>query len=418
MNRFAARTLLMLLVLSRADLGHAAVYVYEGRMEILVTSGGSCAGLAGSHDVSLAVSEDGQGGGELNGYFVGSGITIGKFSGSDPARLAVRYPFQDEVRGSGHVMSLQRSSDSLSAELHDRHVEESADDCNFDLARLTLTRSSAGDVAVRLARMAGQFEAQLARSQALALVQSSGYEAAVPYFEKALQLADSYLAAGSEQLNSYIIGLATGYIWLERFDKFNLLFDTRIMAVEDEALRTVFSDYRVQTLMNAGRAALVREEYPTALAHFEQASRLQPRNREVVAAVMSVHVRSGRYTEAVTFLEHTESLMELEADRRDIRAAMAMVLFKKAQADDKNERAAEAESALKRAMVLDPAAVQYLIALARLRHKSGHLDEAESLLEEGLARFSDERSQQELMAARDRLRQTELFLGKIRRGGS
>ncbi|MDA8429822.1 MAG: hypothetical protein M0T70_11260 [Geobacteraceae bacterium] len=421
MNRLTAISLLMtLLILSLADSAQSAVQLYTGRMDIIVTSGKSCEGLSsGINDVSLAFTEEGGSGGVLNGYFTGGGITIGKFSGKDPAHLDVRYPFQEEERATGHYISLARSNNNntLAAELHDRHVDATADDCNFDLARMNLTRSADGDAAARLAQMAGLFDAQLTHSQAVALAQSNGYATALPYFEKALKLADTYLPKGSEQINAYVIGLATSYIWLGRLDDFNKLFDTRIITIHDETVRSIFSEYRVRTLLNAGREAMTRGENDAAQKLFEQAYKLAPQNKEVIAAVMSDYVRSGHYTEAISFLERSESMLTSEADRKDIHAATAIVLFKKAQKEDKDGNDPEAERSLKRAMELDPDSVMYLIALARLRHKAGSLAEAEKLLDQGMKRFSDLPSQNAIAAARDRMRLTEMFLKKLRSAG-
>lgn len=419
MIRFPVVSLLIvLMVLSAAHAAQAATQLYTGRMEILVTSGKACEGLARTHDVSLALKVDEHGSTAQSGYFAGGGITIGKFSGKDLSRLDVRYPFHDEQRATGHVLSITRSETSLAAELRDRHIDPDSDDCNFDLARMELTRKLDGDADALLVQLAGQFDTQMTRSEAVALAQSSGYAAALPYFEKALVLADTFLPKGSDQINSYIMGLATSYIWLERFDEFNQLFDTRIITIKDETIRSVFSGYRIRFLMNAGRAALGREEYDTALMNFEQAHKLQPQNREAISAVLTVYVRNGRYAESVSFLERAELMLESEVDRKDIRAAAAMVLFKKAQKDDENGHGQEAESALKRAMELDAGSVHYLVALARLRHKAGHLDEAETLLAQGLERFSDTPSRDALIAARDKMRQTEMFLRKIRKADS
>jgi tetratricopeptide (TPR) repeat protein len=410
---FSLLTILLVLVLSNN--AQASVQLYSGRMEILVTSGKTCEGLAKTYDVSLAFTEED---GVVNGYFIGSGITIGKISGTGMARLDVRYPFQEELRATGHVMSLSRSDTMLVAELSDRHIDADAEDCNFDRARMELTRSVTGDAAAQMAQMTGLFDAQLNRSRAVSLVKSKGYEAALPHFERALVLADTFLAKDSDQLISYIVGLATSYIWLKRHDDFNRLFDTRITNIQDESVRSIFSGYRVRNLMNAGKSALGREEFEPALKLFEQACNLQPRNRDAIAAVMSVYVRSKRYTEAATFLERVESLQATDAERKDIRSATAIVLFKKAQQDDKDGLAPEAETALKRAMELDPDSIYSLIALARLRHKAGSLADAESLLDQGMERFTDVQSQKEIAAAREKMVQTELFLKKIRKAGS
>jgi tetratricopeptide (TPR) repeat protein len=387
-------------------------------MEILETSGKACEGMAKSHDVTLALTVSDDDKASLNGYFSGNGISIGKISGRDRSHLDVHYPFNEELRASGHSLSISRFDETLVAELHDRHVDDSVDDCNFDRARFELTRMTEGSAADRLALMAGLFDAQLNRSQALALSQSSGYAVALPYFEKALSLAETYLPKGSEQINSYLIGVATSYIWLEQFDQFNQLFDTKIAPIADESVRTVFSAYRVRTLMREGRAALAREDFDSAMKSFEYAYKLQPQNSEVVIAVVSVELRRERYPEAIAFMERTEAAMINESDRKDLRSATAMILSKKAQRDDKEGKGSDAENALKRAIELDPGSVRYLIALARQHHKAGNLSGAEALLDQGLEQFKDELSRSELLAARDRIHQTELILKKIRKVGS
>jgi thioredoxin-like negative regulator of GroEL len=417
-RQMLAQSLMVLLVSAIPASAHADVRFFTGHMDIVVTSGRSCEGLSGLHDVSLALATDGRDGSTLHGYFRGSGITIGRFSGNDPARLDVRYPFHDEPRASGHYLKLSLSGDRLAAELRDRHIDAAADECNFDLARLELTRSADADASVRLSRMAGQFDAQQNRSQALDLVQSSGYQAALPFFEKALTLADTFLEKDSDEINSYVIGLATCYVWLNRIEDFNRLYDARIMAIKDEPLRTVFSGYRVNSLLMSGRAALGREEFDSALKDFQQAARLQPRSRDAVAAALSVYLRSGRFSEALSFLEGIATALESVDERRGIHSAMSVVLLKKAQKNDREDKLPEAEADLKQALVLDPASVHALVALARLRHKSGSLDEAEALLDQGLAQFTDEKARDEISAARNRIRVTEMFLKKIRRTGS
>jgi tetratricopeptide (TPR) repeat protein len=396
----------------------SAVYEFSGRMELLITSGKGCEGLPKIHAVTLAFTEEEGDRGRMNGYFVGGEITVGMFSGIDPTRLDVRYPYQEELRATGHTASITRSDNTLVVELRDRHIDADADDCNFDHAHMELTRVVDGDASARLAQLAGQYDAQLTRSQAVQFALSGNYASALPHFEKALKLADTFLPKGNSQINSYLVGLATSYIWLNRFDEFDTLFDTRIAALPDDSTRLLFSEYRARDLMNAGRTALGRDDSDTALKNFVQANSLQPQNRESIAAIMSIYVRTGRYNDAINFLERSESQLENESDRRDIRGAAAMVLLRIAQLDDKDGKTVDAETALKRSLELDPGSVQSVIALARLRHKAGNLADAETILEQALKRFKDVRSQNEIIAARDRMRLAELFLKKIRKAGS
>jgi tetratricopeptide (TPR) repeat protein len=205
---------------------------------------------------------------------------------------------------------------------------------------------------------------------------------------------------------------------MERFDQFNQLFDAKISVIPDESVRSIFSAFRIRPLMSAGRSALAKDEFDAALKNFEEAYKLQPQSSEAVIAVVSVYLRRDQYGEAISFLERTVSILKSEADRREVHTAMAMILSKKAQKEDKNGRGDEAEQSLKRAMELDPGSVYYLIALARQRHKSGSLHDAESLLDRGVELFKDDYSQKELQNARDRIMQTEMILKKIRKVGS
>lgn len=396
---------------------HAAARYYVGQIDIQVTSGNSCDGMTGKHDIVLVVSDDAAGA-SLGGYFSGDKLTIGRFSGKDRSRLDVTYPFVEEHRASGHFLAVERLDDRFIAELRDRHAEADAEDCNFDRARLDLAQVSDGDASAHLRQLTNQYDAYFNRSHGLALSLKSGYREALPYFEKALELADTAYPAGSDQLTSYIIGLATCYIWLERFDSFNQLYDSRIANVTDESVRSVFGGFRVRPLMAAGRTALGREDYDEALKNFEEAYRVQPQNSDAAIAVVSVHLRREQYREALAFLERSRSLLKNENERREVSTAMAMILAKKAQKDDRKGETAEAEASLRRAMELDSSSVQYLIALARLRHKAGSLSDAQSLLDKGDEQFKDAFSQKELKNARDRIMQTEMFLRKIRTAGS
>lgn len=97
---------------------------------------------------------------------------------------------------------------------------------------------------------------------------------------------------------------------------------------------------------------------------------------------------------------------------------MAHVYFLRAQKYDRNGAETAAEADLEKADALDPYSPQYLVARARLLHKRGSLEDAEKLLQQGLRRFPLESSQQEILAARDKMRATEAILEKLRKVGS
>lgn len=395
----------------------AGMELYTGTMDVVSVSGKACAGITGSQTVSLILirNEDGA---VVSGYFGGQGFTTGKFTGSNSSRLEVRYPYHDEFKATGHFLSITANASGLLAELHDRHIEPDADDCNFDLARMTLKLTGAGEAAeARLKPMAGLFEAQLTRSEAFSLARAGNYDSALPLYEKALALAEPATGGSEALLAPYITGLANAYVKLGRFDAFNKLYDERIGAIRDEGVRTIFTGHRVSSLLKTGKAFLVREEYPSALESFQKACLLQPQSREAIAAVMTVHLRTGDFDSAIVFLEKALKNADVEKVRQDLRIALAHVHSLRSKKFEKEGKIAEAEADLKKADVLDSYSAQYLIALARLRHKAGSLAEAEKLLQKGLERFQLEASRQEIIAARARMRQTEAILKKLQRAG-
>src|SRR6185369_12646217 len=146
---------------------------------------------------------------------------------------------------------------------------------------------------------------------------------------------------------------------------------------------------------------------PAAMDSFQKALQLQPRSREAIAAVMMVHLRTGDFDSAIDFMEGVVKNADNVNWQQDLRVALAHIHSLRSKKFEKAGKVAEAEADLKSAAALDSGLVQYLIALARLRHKTGSLAEAEKVLQKGLERFQNEESRQEIIAARDRLRQTE-----------
>jgi tetratricopeptide (TPR) repeat protein len=184
--------------------------------------------------------------------------------------------------------------------------------------------------------------------------------------------------------------------------------------IEPRKTAVTVDNERIDSLIREGRSQLAHEEFDSALKSFKEAYELDPQNHKTIHSVMAVHVRKGNYTEAVGFLEQAATRLEQEADRDEIFHIIALIYFKKALKADKNGKGAEAEVSLRKAVSLDPQSAQYLIALARARHKAGSFDEAEKLLAQGLEQSKDEMSRREIMSAREKLRLNEAILRKIR----
>jgi len=395
------------LLLSAAVPALAGVQLYRGTMEAMTAPSKVCEGVLGVHPATLVIVEDNAQAG-LSGYLESTGIVVGRISGSDLGHLQISYPGEE---GNGATISLTRSGTTLAGELNGATT---VNHCTFDLGRLMFNPVKDGKAApASLQRLANQFEAQATLYEAFWLTQNVGCEEALPLFEKSLGLADSVFGQGSPQLTHYIRGLANCYAKLGRTKEFNILYDQRINITSDDSLKTALVRLRINELTHEGRTLLARAEYEAALKVLMQAYLLDPRNKDSIHTVMAVHIRSGHYSDAVAFLEQAAAKIDGAADRKEINDITALVYFKKAQKDAQNNKDAEAEASLRKAVALDPEGAQYLVALARLRHKAGHFEEAEKLLGQGLERITDEPSRQEIMAAQEKLRQTEMIIKKL-----
>lgn len=396
---------------------YADVRLFTGTLEVITTSGKSCAGRKENHQIYLVIGSD-DATDAIFGYVGGDTVATGQLSGSSLGALALRYPFPDTERAEGHVMRVEINGTSLKGELRDRHLNATVDDCNFDLARIKLLQSDDNETAnITYQRLSKQYEAQLARMTAISISSTGAHNDAVHVFETALTLADKLYPPDSTQLLPFLTGLANSYMRAGRVEDFNTLYSTRIDTLHNEAVQQVFSQHKIRSLLQVGRAAMAREDYQTALYNFRQVLRIDFKNKDAISETMSALVRSGQHNGAIAFLEETEQKLDNEPDRTDVREAIALVEYQKSLNEQKSGRSIEAERSLRKAVKLDPGTAHYLVALARLVHKTGKYSEADAILKRGLDTFKDETSRQELKEAREKMRQTEKILAKIRRAG-
>ena len=403
---------LIALSLALPQSGFAQFRYYTGTMEIVVSSGKACKDLKDRHAVEMVINDSQA---EISGYFSGEDLTIGHFAGANRARLAVTYPYQDEIRASGHFISINNKGSQITAELKDRHIDESMDECNFDQARLTLDLVQDKQLTEkRRSLISNLFEAQLLRSKGMALVKTGQNSAAVPLYEKALALVDAVAAQNPKIMAPFITSLANSYIRAGLFQDFNRLYEEHAEKIVDPGVKAIFTGHRVRILMDQGKADLRSEKYEQALVSFQHAYQLHPQGQETIAAVMTANVRAGNHDGAITFLEQALIALENENDQKDVREAIAMVFFQKAKKESRNDQSSLAEASLRKAISFAPDTVSYQVALARLRHKLGDLNEAELLLDKALEHFKDHSARQELIEARDKLRLTDRILAKLR----
>ena len=396
----------------------AEMQLFSGNLEVVTTSGKACTGHTGIHEIFLVFGSDGSHD-EVFGYVGGESVIVGQIRGSLRQPLKLRYPYPDAERAEGHTLRIVIMGASVTGELRDRHIDAAVDDCNVDLARLSLVRNDNNEVASETyQRLSLQYEAQMIRATAMAFSKKGLHAESSQSFEKALTLADRLYPAGSARLIPYLTGLANSYMRAGRYQDFSALYTSRFTSLHDDAVKMIFSHHEIRSLLQVGRAAMGREDYRTALYNFRQALKIDYKNRDAIAATMSALVRSGQHDEAITFLEETEQKLDNEPDKRDVREAIALVTYRKAKKEQQAGRGVDAERLLNKAIKLDPVTVQYVVELARMIHKTGRYAEADTLLRRGIDSSKDETRRKDLMEAREKLRQTEMILTKIRKAGS
>lgn len=412
-----------ILLFFQPDKTIAAVRLYTGTLDVVATSGKACADIKRSHQIAIVF-----GGDDLSekqntvfGYIGGKSLTAGQLRDrpNDINSFDLKYPYPDPARAEGHILRIEASGDKLHGELRDRHITGDVDECNFDLANMNLLLTDDQEAAHAVYQeLARQYEAQFTRSTAILYSKKGEYSAAVGLYEKALSIAEKLYPADSANLIPYLTGLANGYMRAGRYADFTSLYDSRLATTHGAAVKEIFNHHQIRSLLQVGRAAMGREDYQTAIYNFRRALLLDYKNKDAIAANMSALVRSGKHDEAISFLEETEQKLENEPDRKDVREAIALVVYQKAKKEGKEGKNVAAERSLRKAIMLDAGTPQYLIALARLLHKTGNYSEAETLLKRSVNSFNDTARRSELDEARENLRRTEMILARIRRVGN
>jgi tetratricopeptide (TPR) repeat protein len=411
---FSIQSICIAVILLFATQVGAETQLFHGNIDVITGSGRLCEGFLGLHAISVVI-DNGDKGSEVSGYFEGKGLTIGRFSGTDLARMTVIYPDYDEERATGHLLSLIRSHSLLEGELRDKHVDASSEGCSFDMARLNLKLVAEGEPAKnQLQKMTRLFDAHLANSKAHVLVSKGDYEKALPLFEKSLELANPDTDYNHFLLNSSMLGLASSYFRLGRFKEFNRIYDERFGTVTNEWVKSNLNGLRFVAQFHLGNEAVRRGEYDEALNILLPAYTLNMQNMEIIDSIITSYLRSRRFVEATSFLEQALAKLDREEDRRTVVGTIAMISFLRFKRDAKEGREIEAEADLRKAFSLNPNYAPFWVALARQRHKAGSFEEANTLLQEGLNHFKDEPSRKVIIVALEKMQQIEIILKSVR----
>lgn len=205
---------------------HASPRLYTGTLEVSNVSGKACTGkeIKEQRQISLVLDQSGN---TLTGLFSGRDMATGKFSGVIADQLPVTYPFFDKNLASGHTLSLSFSDDTISGVLHERHLDNTVDACNWDNAVLHFSLS-AESAPESLTRMQKLYDAQEANSEGVHYLGIREYEKATAPLTKALALREEAEGKLSPDVAVYLNRLVIAYGRNKEFDKAITLLEPRM----------------------------------------------------------------------------------------------------------------------------------------------------------------------------------------------
>lgn len=391
----------------------ASVKLYRGLLESTPESPQTCGAIQQSYGITLVITTN-EKDSEFHGYFTSDLIASGKFYGSDVRHLDIIYPGQSENVSSGNFISITDLGETLSGNFN---AVFTSSHCKLNLGSIMLQHVNDQEATQKaIQKLADIYAAQSFLYNALTTYSASGdgnCADSTPLFEKAFALADKSFKQDSVLLYPYIRGLGRCYAMLGEYDKFISLYEKRIESINDKQTKSMIDLLYANVLTKQGEQLALKGESNQALNQLKKAYQINPLNRETVSSIVAAYILyEKRYQEAIAFLDQSISRYDSEDDRKEIYGITAMVYFKKGQKEISDGNLQGAEKSLRKAVGLAPEKNTYLLALARLRHKTGNYKEADGMLAEKLKKSTNEAERNEIIEARLKMSQTEMILKK------
>lgn len=366
---------------SIAFAGSGSCFLYRGEMRIAAFSGKGCSGNEGSHPVPVEmVIERSEEGGtvRISGYYKGEEIMIGKFSGSGSALLPVSYT---DEKDEGHFLSITGSGETITAELTEKHSDES-DDCIFDRASLKLQRVAEGGAAVQtMHRVSLLYSAQLLRREGNSLYRVENYAAAVSSFEKALSLVEEAEGKESPGLSEYLEGLGQAFTKVGRFEDARLALERGLKVADNDHERSEMRETIAWMWGCRGLTADSRREYADAVKYYRTALTYAPTSAVIAVNLANALCYGGECAEAERVLDTAAGGAAAKEDRDLIAAVRSYQLYYRGSMAEQHEEFGEAVKLYSEALKRNPEEVDIVAALGGVYVRQGKFDEAQELLE-------------------------------------
>jgi tetratricopeptide (TPR) repeat protein len=190
MNCATRFTAFLLLALPLASCASATTTLYSGEMDLVAVSGSGCIDKykVGSRlPLDLTLQRISSNGPQFTGFFSGTDIQSGRFSGNDLDRLQVVYP-DEPNRPQGNTLALLSKAQGVDGELREK-PQADLTDCYFEKAVLRLQLVTTGHEAYSLfLRQSNLFSAESSLSLGLSLLKGDKPDDALPELTKSLNL--------------------------------------------------------------------------------------------------------------------------------------------------------------------------------------------------------------------------------------
>ena len=429
----------VLLALPLPAVASTTTTLYRGDMELITVSGSGCTekDTSGSRlALELTIKQSGTAQGtEINGYFKGPDLQIGRFYGASLDRMQVVYP---DAPGSpqGNTLTLQIKPGGVVGELREKPKSDTGD-CYFEKATVTMKQEAAGSEAeTAYLHQADLFSAEVSYISGQALLQADKPKEAMRDLAKSLSLRqkvnpndpDRVYPAVSLAIAQVMDGQETKALAVLR----GLLGDPSQSAAAVVKQRTAVSvslcggqqslqsdtgqkaSRRLMDLMardfgsldgvaiplaacynEIGKVHKEQDDPESAIELFQQALKLNPGNPESIAGITMCYVDMETPAEGRKYLSEHAKMFIANAGKESYNDFMSYLYAAEAQQAEYDGEFARAEELSRDAIKAKPGDRATIIQLTRILGKEGNGKEAKRLLEEGKKSCKDEPCRQD-----------------------
>ena len=439
MNQVTSVSAFLLFALLLASSASAAMTLYSGEMELIAVSGSGCTekDKPGSRlPLDLTLEQGSSSNGQpFTGYFNGTEMQTGRFSGNDLGRLQVVYPDKPD-RSQGDTLVLSGTPGRLDGELREKPQADSTN-CYFEKAILRLRQVAIGSKAEsEYTRQSNLFSAEVYFMSGQLLLQADKPEEALLDLTKSLNLrtmanpndpdraipavfiAIAHIMAGREaEALAVMRGLSgdtskTGDAILKQRLALGESLCSAEEYLENDAGRN--ASLRLMDIVAREFGSLKGVAVPLAACYneiakehkdqddpesaielFQKALKLDPDNSGSIAGVSMSFVDAEAPGEGLRYLNEHASNFIKSAGREAYDTLLSYLYAAEAQQEENSGDFSRAEELSREALKSRPGERTLIIALTRVLGKEGKSSEARNLLEVGRKGCSDEACRQE-----------------------